>query len=233
MEKQQEPLISCLCVTRRKYQILGRAVTCFNHQSYAPRQLVVVYEEAETDLQTRDYIESLNSNPNIKVVAIPGNQPKLTLGELRNISVKEASGGYVCVWDDDDWYSSNRLEIQMKYLRDIGKQASVLLQWIIYDVIARESYLSYARPWEGSLLCSKTLLEAYPYPALARGEDFPVVEKLIVGGYVVLIRNEPEIYVYHYHGTNTWNDLHFKAMIYSSIKLPDKINREIIRCVTP
>jgi glycosyltransferase involved in cell wall biosynthesis len=232
MEKQQYPLISCLCVTRRKYQILERAIACFNHQSYAPRQLVVVYEEAEADLQTRDYIESLTSNPDIKVAAIPVNQPKLTLGELRNISVRVADGKYVCVWDDDDWYGSDRLEIQMKYLQDAGKQASVLLRWIIYDATTRKSYLSLERTWEESLLCSKTLLEANPYPAMTQGEDTPVIAKLMTGGYMALIQDEPEIYVYHYHGENTWSELHFRGLIHSSIELPDKINQEIIRCIT-
>jgi glycosyltransferase involved in cell wall biosynthesis len=197
-----------------------------------PKQLVIVYKEAEADLPTRAYVESLTSNPDIKVVAIPDNQSKLTLGELRNLSVKEAKGEYVCVWDDDDWYSSDRLEVQMKYIQDAGKQASILLQWIIYDAIAGKSYLSYIRPWEGSLLCRKTLLEAYPYPALERGEDAPVVAKLVAEGYVALIRNKPQIYVYHYHGTNTWNELHFKGMIHSSIELSDEINQKIIRCIT-
>jgi glycosyltransferase involved in cell wall biosynthesis len=63
----------------------------------------------EADLPTRNYIESLTSNPYIKVVAISDTQSKLTLGELRNISVREADGEYVCVWDDDNWYGSNRL----------------------------------------------------------------------------------------------------------------------------
>jgi glycosyltransferase involved in cell wall biosynthesis len=210
--------------------MLERAIACFTYQSYMPKQLIIVYEEA--DLSTRSYIESLTSNPDIKIVSILDNQHKFTLGELRNISVQQADGEYACIWDDDDWYSSDRLKIQMKYLQEAGKQASVLLRLIIYDVLAQKSYLSYARPWEGSLLCRKTLLESYPYPAQARGEDTPVVEKLVAEGYVELIRREPGVYVYHYHGRNTWNELHFKKMIHASIELPNETNRLIIKRIT-
>jgi glycosyltransferase involved in cell wall biosynthesis len=229
MEQPQSPLISCLCVTHGKPKMLERAIACFNYQSYTSKQLVIVYEE--TDSSTRTYIESQIFTPDIKIVAIPDSQSKPTLGELRNRSIRESDGDYVCQWDDDDWYSPDRLEIQMKYLRDAGKQASVLLRWIVYDAIAQKSYLSFTRPWEGSLLCKKTLLGAHPYPSLTKGEDSHVVGALIAGGYVAMIKDEPEIYVYNFHGANTWDELHFRALIYSSIGLPDDTNREVIECM--
>ncbi len=103
MNIQKQPLISCLCVTHHKSQLLKRAIACFNSQTYDSKQLVIVYEE--TDLLTCAYIQSHTFASNIKLVAIPGGQSKLMLGELRNRSIKEAEGEYVCQWDDDDWYS--------------------------------------------------------------------------------------------------------------------------------
>ncbi len=227
---QKPTLISCLCVTHHKPQLLKRAIACFNSQSYKSKQLVIVYEE--TDILTCTYIQSHIFASNIKLVAISGDLPKLMLGELRNRSIKEADGEYVCQWDDDDWYSCDRLEIQMNYLQKNEKQASVLLRWIIFDSLTQKSYLSFAYPWEGSLLCRKELLEAYPYPALGKGEDSPVVKALIADEHVAFIPNEPEIYVYNFHGANTWDEQHFQGFINLSIELPEETNKEIIACIT-
>ncbi|MCC8197454.1 MAG: glycosyltransferase family 2 protein [Tannerellaceae bacterium] len=77
---------------------------------------------------------------------------KLTLGELRNLCVQNADGKYICQWDDDDWYSEDRLQIQMEYIIKSNKAAWVLLCWIIFDSINKKSYLSSVRAWEGSIL---------------------------------------------------------------------------------
>ena len=39
---------------------------------------------------------------------------KTTLGELRNAAVSAAEGSILIQWDDDDWYSSERIEMQYR-----------------------------------------------------------------------------------------------------------------------
>lgn len=228
--KDQYPLITCLCVTHNRPRLLERAITCFENQTYVNKQLVVVYEEI--DSKTNNYIALHPFESNVKLIKIPLDNPKLTLGELRNISVQEADGYFVCQWDDDDWYGCDRLEIQLKYLREEHKRASVLLRWILFDVNAKKSYLSFPNPWEGSILCEKSLLEEIPYPSLVRGEDTPVIRSMIEKEAMAFIENEPEVYVYHFHGENTWDDMHFKSMIYYCVELSEEYNKEVIECIT-
>jgi len=119
------PLISCLCVTHKKPDLLIRAVHCFYTQSYSNKQLVIVYEEKDS---------------------------KITLGELRNISIKKVDGTFVYQWDDDDWYSPERLSKQMQYLQLYEKPASILSKWIVFNSCSPKAFMSNHRPWEGSIL---------------------------------------------------------------------------------
>src|SRR5882762_9182892 len=104
------PLVSCLCVTKNKLYQLKRAVNCFYGQSYARKELVIVYEGNKTEASK--WISHLK-DPKIKVVHVSV-IPKLSLGELRNISIAHAKGEYFCQWDDDDWYHRDRVKIQLE-----------------------------------------------------------------------------------------------------------------------
>lgn len=225
-----KPYVSCLCVTHKKPIMLNRAINCYYNQTYKNKQLVIIYEES--DNPTVEYINKNTFGPDIKLVKINNRGSKLSLGELRNISVNEAEGDYVCQWDDDDWYSCDRLEIQMKYILDKGKSASILIQWIIFDSINKKSYLSFYYPWEGSILCKRAIIQKTPYPPLARGEDTCVIKSLIERDLVVFISDNPELYIYNYHGQNTWDCLHFNSLIESSVELLDDLNEEIQECIS-
>ena len=48
-----------------------------------------------------------------------------------------------------------------------------------------------------------------PYADRARGEDTPVIRALLDEGRVVAI-DQPGLYVYVYHGANTWDRGHFE-----------------------
>jgi len=50
------PLISCVCVTHNRPNMLERVIKCFEYQTYNNKQLVIVYEEL--DKLTKAYIDS-------------------------------------------------------------------------------------------------------------------------------------------------------------------------------
>ena len=80
---KDQPLISCLCVTRGRVPLLKRAVGSFRDQDYGNTELVVVYES--DDSSTAEYLRGL-SDENILKIEVPAEEG-LTLGELRNLSV--------------------------------------------------------------------------------------------------------------------------------------------------
>jgi glycosyltransferase involved in cell wall biosynthesis len=201
----ENSIITCMCVTRNRVSLLRRSVQCFLHQTYPYRELVIVYES--DDDATRQFLAELRES-SIHPLEVPA-VPRFTLGSLRNIALQAGTGKYVAQWDDDDWHSPVRLAEQMKAIRETGKRACVLARWTLYNCLTRRAYVSNLRPWEGSIVVERAVVP--PYPDLAKLEDTPVVEELIRHGQVTLL-DRPDLYVYTYHGMNTWDGYHWKRI---------------------
>lgn len=201
-----EPLVSCLCVTRHRVPLLRRAVACFQAQTYARRELVLLYES--DDAATRDFAACLH-DPAVRAVEVPA-VPKQPLGTLRNLALDAARGECIAQWDDDDWHSPARLQAQVQALLAHRRPGCVLYRWLLYDAVGRRAYVSGQRPWEGSLLARRD--EVPRYPALKRLEDTPVVESMFMQNMLVCL-DQPELYVYTFHGANTWDEAHWREQV--------------------
>ena len=220
----ESPLISCLCVTRNKAELLARAIKCFKAQTYPKKELIIIYEN--DDRCTKHLVQSIR-NDEIRVVEVSSN-PKTTLGELRNIAVQESRGDYVCQWDDDDWYHDRRMEVQMKSIAESFKRASVLLSWIVFDATANEAYISPMRIWEGSILFEKNIFsDELKYENISKGEDTGLVQKMLVKNYVYPLL-APCLYIYVFHGKNTFDEGHFKKIFNHSQRLP-RLSSQLIK----
>ncbi|MDN5286018.1 MAG: hypothetical protein JWR38_2292 [Mucilaginibacter sp.] len=199
------PLISCICVTKNRPALLRRAISCFNKQTYVNKELLIVFEEEDSLTE-----EVVNETSSKKIIAIkiPG-RLNLTLGALRNLGISKANGELICQWDDDDWYHMGRLEFQQAVIRDTGMKGCILTQWIIYDEKFKKAYLSISRLWEGSLMCSKEQLQEHKYANKKKSEDSDLVNYLFNNHYLFPLDEVPNLYIYTYHGKNTWNRPHF------------------------
>lgn len=195
------PLISCLMVTRDRPTQARLAIECFRAQTYANRELVIVDDSLEGDLAL-----AVAGDARIRIVQ-PGD-PAPILGRARNRAVAEARGDYICQWDDDDLYDPLRLEMQMAALQHAGAQACTLSRWLVWWPNAGRLAISRQRTWEGSLLCQRTVLPAYP--ELRAGEDTPVLQKLLHSIRMAHL-DAPRLYLYIAHGRNTFPPRHFAA----------------------
>jgi len=217
------PLISCLCVTRSRTGLLKRAISSFRDQTYPRKELVVVYEA--DDAETAGFMAAIRDD-DIKSVEAPASKA-LTLGELRNMSVDESSGDYFCQWDDDDWSHRERLSFQMDVIRKSGLHASVLMHWLLYDDTKKQAYVSVRRPWEGSLLCEKSLIGGdFRYKASPRGEDTPLINALFRNGLIFPVMM-PKLYIYVYHGGNVWTKEHWESIFSASRELSEESSKII------
>jgi glycosyltransferase involved in cell wall biosynthesis len=209
------PLISCLCVTRDKVPLLERAIRCFQDQTYVNRELVIVHED--DDLPTKQFLKGLSDRQILRVEVAAS--PKLTLGKLRNLSVQKCNGEYFCQWDDDDWSHHRRLEFQMDAIQQSEMPACVMMYWLIFDMTENQAYVSPRRPWEGSLVCKKSLItEELQYGDVIKGEDTIVVEKLATRNLIFPVIR-PNLYIYVYHGKNTFGHEHWKELFEASQRL--------------
>ena len=220
MENIALPSISCVCVTRNKPTQLKRAIECFLHQTYPNKELVIISED--NDPATRDMLISVD-HPTIKWFEVPS-VPKMPLGGLRNLSISKASGDYFCQWDDDDWYHSCRLQFQMTAALNNHKPASLLAYWMMYDGVNGKAFLSPIGPWAGSILCKRSIIdEKIRYPDLSRKEDHIFMGKLIRNNCTVPVIM-PSLYIYAYHGNNTFNLDHFNLLFASSQELSKDVS---------
>ena len=206
------PKISCLCVTKNKEHILRESIISYQNQIYKNKELIVLYED---DNKYMDGIIKNFNSKDIKYIKI-STENKKSLGELRNISIKESSGEYVCQWDDDDWYHPLRVWEQFRHMKLNNKKGSILSSWMVYDNV-KDNLLECKRlsllGWEGSFLYEKSSLQ-HLYPSIARGEDTVFIEK-IESDLAVLYK--PELYVYRVHSNNTWgyDNLYNRIIKYS------------------
>lgn len=210
------PLISCICVTYKKPAMLARAIACFRSQTYANKELLILYES--DDLPTVHFLASQRPVAGIRYVCAEG-QPKKTLGALRNLAVAAAAGEFICQWDDDDWYHMDRLLYQYNALMQHHVSGSILTRWLVYDTCSGRAFVSNKRRWEGSILCRRNVFTRKKYENKARGEDTDVIEYLHEHQHLVPIDDRPDLYLYVYHGANTWGLDHFSRIFEASQEL--------------
>lgn len=207
MDELSRGLVSCLTVTKQRLDLLARAVTCFQRQSYPDRELIVVNDE---DDGTREYLASLRDE---KILHVRPAQVDLRLGELRNVSLDHARGEYVAQWDDDDWHHPDRLAAQLTMLEQAEADVCVLERWTLAWPDRNLFLRSKRRPWEGTMVARRKKLPAYA--ALTHGEDSVLVEECRQRGQKVCLLDRPDLYVYVVHGGNTYPADHFADNIFN------------------
>lgn len=202
IDKQDQPLISCLMVTKNRCSQARMAIDCFMRQTYSNKELVIVNDD--DDSQLTQYVDSLQDDRIRLYKLSPQNQ---TLGELRNLAIQKAAGDYICQWDDDDLYDPKRLEWQMAALQSQRADACFLQRLVIWWPKEQRAALSRIRTWENSILCHRHKVPRYP--EITAGEDTPVTQHILQNSRVILL-DQPLLYIYIVHGHNTCTSDHFE-----------------------
>lgn len=208
-------------LTARRVKYAQIAIACFRRQTWRQCELVIVYDSFDT--ATCRMVTSLRDDARIRLVCNERRNP--TIGYLRNLSVRAATGAYCVQWDDDDLYHSERVERQMAEMVGSGKLGCVLSSWICYAQSHSLMFESAPYPYEGTILIATDVLRRYPYPNFTRvqkngrevGEDAFVVQRLDRLG--MLHRYHcPWLYVYRIHESNTCSKAHFAGMYTSAMR---------------
>jgi hypothetical protein len=94
----------------------------------------------------------------------------------------------------------------------------------MYDELTKTAFLSASRPWEGSLVAERRAVPSYP--DLRRGEDSRVIERMLSESNLIGL-DRPELYVYTYHGTNTWERSHWQEhlLLFAQLLPPEATQR--------
>jgi glycosyltransferase involved in cell wall biosynthesis len=219
-----KPLISCICITKNRSKLLRRAIECFRNQELQGNELLICYPQS--DVQTQTLITVYKGDSQILFVERPND---MTLGNARNHLLYKCRGSYICIWDDDDWHHPQRLSKQYNSIKNNVRQyqGSILTRIFLYDYTTDLAYLSFSYPWDGTLLCRKEILLQNPYANRNKGEDTHVVPFLHSRGIINFIQDEPTLYIYTYHGGNTWDYEHFQIFIEKSTLLNTEYQKQV------
>lgn len=196
--------VSCLMVTRGRLETLEGALAGYEMQDHADRELVIVTGRDRAD-EVRRYVQG--RGPRVRVHAA---DPSASLGDLRNLSVSLAAGDIVCQWDDDDLHRPDRIRMMVAALIRSGRAAAMLRRVTVWWPERRLIATSSPRNWEGTMAAWRHGLPVYP--ALARGEDTPVMKALEAAGGIAQL-DRPDLYVYRVTGLNTWDVSHFEKIL--------------------
>lgn len=188
---------------------------CFFQQSYSNCEMIISYPE--TDQDTKIVLNKLK-HPSIILIV---RKAEKSLGEARNEAIDKCNGEYICIWDDDDWHHPERISRQIRELLpdQSTRKASVLTRIFLFDHTTRKAYLSFPYTWDGTLLCRKAMLMQNQYAHRNYGEDTHIISFLESRSLLSHIDDAPNLYVYIYHGDNTWPYSHFDYFLQRSTPL--------------
>lgn len=223
--KTQDPLISCICITKNRPLLLQRAIACFDMQDYPNKELVISY--VVNDLATKSIIDQIEQLSEIKIIRLERTEQE-KLGTSRNNAVLAANGAFVCFWDDDDWYSNDRISQQFSVLNDGPFKASILMNVLIHDDEIKETYYSLYRYFQGTLLCEKETLLQTSCSDTDKREMDPVIPYLLSKNVLFHIIEKPSLYIFIYHGNNALGDANFNYDLLQSILLDQELNQKVI-----
>lgn len=232
-ELEGVPRISCTMVTLDRLALAQRAIDSFARQSWANRELVIVTDGTPAFRSAlQDYVDRQDI-AGIRFV-VP-EEPGLPLGALRNLACDASSGSILCQWDDDDWSHPQRLELQYRQMENEGAKACLLCDHLQFFEDSGElswldwSLVSHGRPVHpGTLMRVRDDRVAYPEsgPFARRGEDSVVLEALYAQGAVCEMNGSGYLFLYTWHGRNTFDRAHHAGLAGLSISRSQLMDRE-------
>jgi glycosyltransferase involved in cell wall biosynthesis len=199
------PLVSCIMPTYNRRPFLPLSLSCFEQQTYPNRELIIVDDGSDS------VADLLPASPQIRYVRM---EHRCNIGAKRNLACEQARGTFIAHWDDDDWYSPQRLATQLEPLladtHDVtGLVNSYVLQmpagkfWTTTEAVHRRMFVGDMHG--GTLVYRRSLwANGIRYPEANLAEDAMFIRRAVETGKRLLRLNNPGIFVYLRHGNNTW-----------------------------
>jgi glycosyltransferase involved in cell wall biosynthesis len=221
-------------VTRDRPAFAARAIRCFADQRYPARELIIVCQGTS---DYRRHLADLAQKHGISDITILDAAGDMSLGALRNRALDTASGDLICIWDDDDCSHPDRLATQVAQLIDDNSHSCFLgehlqlfdrtLYWIDWEL---------GTPKARYLLLPGTMLmthdRRFRCPESGRSarlaEDWALMTDLHRQVRVSYLRHQGQLYLYNYHGGNTFSAEHHAQLRIRSLTAAAIAARELL-----
>lgn len=198
------PLVSCIMPTYERRRYVAQAVQSFLQQDYPNRELIVVDDGADA---IGDLVKGV---ANVQYVRVP----RTSIGAKRNLACRHSRGEIIAHWDDDDWYSPDRLRYQVAPIlagkADLtGLDNAFVLElpdgefWTTEPQLHQRLFVGNVHG--GTIVYRKELwTQGVRYPETNLGEDAWLLNRAMKQGKRLLRLANPGVFIYVRHGRNAW-----------------------------
>ena len=200
------PLVSCIMPTYNRRAYVPQALQSFLQQDYPIRELIVVDDGT-------DPIEDLiPTAANIQYLRMPR---RLSIGAKRNLACQHARGEIIAHWDDDDWYSPDRLRYQVAPIVAGVADLTGLENKFVLKLPAGEFWTTnpqlHARMFVenvhgGTLVYQKNVWTQGGFPEVNLAEDAWLLYRATRSGKRLKRLSNPGVFVYVRHDRNAWRE---------------------------
>lgn len=204
-QESEWPLVSCIMPTWNRRPFLSLALQMFRQQDYPNRELIII---DDGDDPVGDLAENM---PGVHYIRLT---TRASIGAKRNLACRQAQGQIIAHWDDDDWYSPDRLRYQVAPIlagqADLtGLENTFVMQlpdgdfWTTRPELHRKMFIGDVHG--GTLVFRRELLElGIRYPEINLAEDAWLLQRAIMAGKRLMRLSNPGVFVYVRHGRNAW-----------------------------
>ncbi len=124
INSKELPLVSVIIPTFNRFMFLLNAIDSVKKQTYPNIEIIVINDmSTQQEYYTFDF-----SKLNIKYFTLEiGSKNKFGHGcaaYVRNFGIEKATGDYIAFLDDDDIWLPNKLELQIKYMKEYNCKMS-------------------------------------------------------------------------------------------------------------
>lgn len=181
----KKPMVSCLCLTYCRPDLLEEAVECFLRQNYDNKELIILNDNNKIKLHF--------DHPDVKIFNF--DERFETLGDKRNKSIELASGDVFMTWDDDDIHLPNRITNSIENMRG---GLCFDRRWIIIDSFGKYHMHSNNATSLNTMAVTRDRLDTMRYDKVNGGEDCMLLLKLCFDTSIYGIKNTDFNYIYRF-----------------------------------
>ena len=191
-------LISIIIPYYKKKKFIKKTLDSIKRQTYKKFEIIIIYDDE--NLEELYFLKSLCKNKkNIKILV---NKKNYGAGYSRNLGIKKAKGKFIAFIDADDFWKSNKLSIQLKFMI----KNKVNFTHTSYYVINKKKIIStrFARNFcdykallsscdigLSTVMLKRDLLKNTLFPELKTKEDFVLWLRLLKKENKIIAINQP------------------------------------------
>ena len=189
--KKQIP-VYCLMITgynRERLNYARKSIDNFNNQTYKNKYLIIL-NQSNISLKTKQQ--------NILEVKVD----KLTLGELRNMSLELVPPNAIwTIWDDDDYRNKEYISTMVSIMNENNVNSVFFKNRIEYNKTNNFSFIMTLKTGFMTMFCKKDPFVKYAH--VFTNEDVPVKQYILNNMSTYIYDNDPKMYIRLIHNDNT------------------------------